>query len=209
MLVSEVRADHHDGLDLDMQADAAQEGPVDSTADRSLGAGDQTISDNVDQAKGQLQATTIILYSAITILGVMAAATVKGYLDNSWDLSLLIVGSAMALAVAHAWATVLAEVMVGGHHPNRDLIWEEGKLALLALLPAGVVVAVLFLMDLTAASFEVDVTVSMLAAVVILSLVGYLGSDRRGLGRWTSLKWGSASALVGLVSVLVKVVFGG
>lgn len=141
----------------------------------------------------QLQITTILSYSAITILGVVAAATMKGNLDSSSDLGLLVIGSAMALAVAHAWATVLAEMIFGGHRPDRRLIWEESKLAMLAMVPALVVVVVLLLMDLAATSFsfETDVTVSMLAAVVILFLAGFEGAYSRGLGRWISFKWGS------------------
>ena len=44
------------------------------------------------------------------------------------------------------------------------------------------------------------------AAVAMFFVVGCLGASNRGLGRWTSRKWASASASVGLVSVLVKVV---
>lgn len=164
--------------------------------------------DDAGRSRRQLETTTILLYSSITILGVMAAAEINGDSENTWDLSLLVIGSAMALAVAHAWAKVLAEMMFGGHRPDRQLIWKEGRSGMLALVPALVVVVVLFLMDLTEASYETGVTVSMLAAVVVLFLTGYVGSFHRRLGVWTSLKWGSASAAVGLLAVFVKVGFG-
>jgi hypothetical protein len=157
----------------------------------------------------QIQTTTILIYSAITLLGVMAAATAKDYVDDSWDLSVLVVGSAAALAVAHAWAGVLAHVMVRHEGLGRSLIIAEVKFSGLAFLPAALVVADLLVMSLVVDSFDLEVTLAMLTLVALLFLAGYISASRMSLSGWICLKWGLASAVVGLLVVLVKVAFGG
>lgn len=167
------------------------------------------VMDPTGEAVDHIQTTTIIIYSAITLLGVMAAATAKDYVDNAWDLSVLVIGSAAALAVAHAWAGVLAQLMVRHEHLDRRLITAEVKFSALALVPAALVVLDLLILSALIDSFDLEVTLAMLTLVALLFLAGYISASRMSLSVWTCLKWGTASGVVGLLVVLVKVAFGG
>lgn len=152
---------------------------------------------------------TIVIYSVITLMGVMAAASAKAYVDNSWELAILVLSSALALSLAHAWAGVLAQMLEHGRTLGKALILAELKFSALALGPAILSAICLLIFSLLMDDFEREVTFVLLVQVAVLFWAGESSARRKRLGGWTSFRWGMASAVVGLLIVTLKVVFGG
>ena len=63
-------------------------------------------------ARQKLAETTIAIYAAITLLGVVAAASWKGLFVEGSEFVVIIIATAFTVAVAHVWATVAAHRLV-------------------------------------------------------------------------------------------------
>ncbi|MCH9816225.1 MAG: hypothetical protein K0U64_07195 [Actinomycetia bacterium] len=162
----------------------------------------------VDAAAPSGRPTAVVIYAAITILGVISALTVKGYTDDAYELGAIVIGSTLALIIAHAWSEVLATAMFSRTPLSRDLLLHEFKFAAYMGIPAGLTVLLLLVMEFLSQSFDVAVLAVMLAIVALLFVAATVGSRRQEYGWGRSLAWGVASALVGLIAVVVKVVLG-
>ena len=60
----------------------------------------------------RLSETTMAIYAAITLLGVTAAASWKGLFVEGSEFVVIIIATALTVAVAHVWATVAAHRLV-------------------------------------------------------------------------------------------------
>jgi hypothetical protein len=155
-----------------------------------------------------VSSTAIVIYAAITILGIVLALTVKGYTNDAYELGALVIGSTIALVIAHAWSEVLASVMRHQTPLTGALLAHEFRFAGFMGIPAALTVVLLLVMEFVANSFDLAVLVVMLAIVALLFIAASHGALRQGYGWGRTLAWGLASAAVGLIAVVVKVLFG-
>lgn len=156
----------------------------------------------------KLAETTMAIYAAITLLGVIAAASWKGIFVDELELIVIIIATTITVAVAHLWAAAAAHRLVAGRPLSRRDWEEEGRLALSVLVVGGLAVAAFLATSLTDLDLANSVAVTLLMLVAVLFVVGIVGGRREGRTWARSLGLGLVDASIGIVILVVKVTFG-
>lgn len=150
----------------------------------------------------------LAIYMAITLLGIIAAASWKNLFADYAELVVLIIGGTITVTVAHAWATVSAHRLAH----QRALTSSERREELrgsCALLAVGLFAIVTLTVSHTVTdSLAESVLLTLLVLVAVLFAVGVVGARLSGKGWWRSLGWGLIDASIGIAVLVVKVVFG-
>jgi hypothetical protein len=137
-----------------------------------------------------------IVYSSLTLLAVVAAATAKGYVDTLGEYSFLVAVSAVGLFVAHFWSHVLGLRLTGDL--DREAVSHEAVDSSTVLVPAVVLLIAAAVTYLITGSLEVSVTVAMAVLTAGLFAFTWLGTR--------ALLWSLGTAAVGVVMIVFKVV---
>jgi uncharacterized membrane protein len=156
----------------------------------------------------QLAETTMAIYAAITLLGVIAAASWKGLFVDELELVVIIIATTVTVAVAHVWAAAAAHRLVASSPLSRAEWKEEGRLALSVLVVGGLAIAAFLVANLTDLELAGSVTATLLMLVAVLFVVGVVGGRREQRSWVKSLGLGLVDASIGLVVLLVKVTLG-
>lgn len=165
-------------------------------------------SDHETVERQQLQETTIAIYAAITLLGVIAAASWKGLFVDELELIVIIVATTLTVGVAHLWAAISAHRLVHRRPPNREEWREEARLFLSVLLVGGLAVGAFLAGQLVGFELPGAVVLTLLMLVAVLFVVGVVGGRREERGWIASLGLGLLDASIGIVILLAKVTFG-
>lgn len=150
----------------------------------------------------------LAIYTSITLLGVISAASWKGLFSAYSEIFVIIVGTTITIAIAHLWANVAAHRLIyqrrltaiQRHHELRNVaaILFVGLLAAAALMVSWQVTD----------DLEQAVRLTLGALVLVLFTVGLVGSRLRG-GSWlVSVGWGAVDASIGVVALVAKILVG-
>lgn len=156
----------------------------------------------------QLQETTIAIYAAITLLGVIAAASWKGLFVDELELIVIIIATTVTVAVAHLWAAIAAHRLVHRRPPSRAAWRQEARLFLSVLLVGGLAIAAFLVAEIISFELAGAVTVTLLMLVAVLFVIGVVGGRREERSWPRSLGLGLLDASIGVVILLAKVTFG-
>lgn len=156
----------------------------------------------------KLAETTMAIYAAITLLGVIAAASWKGIFVDEVELVVIIIATTVTVAVAHVWASAAAHRLVAGAPLSREEWREEGRLFLSVLFVGGLAIAAFVFAQLIGLELAGSVAATLLMLVAVLFVVGVVGGRREQRTWARSLGLGLIDASIGIVILLVKVTFG-
>ena len=164
--------------------------------------------DAVTGVRQRLAETTMEIYAAITLLGVIAAASWKGIFVDDSELIVIIIATTVTVAVAHVWAAAAAHRVVASAPLSRGEWHEEGRLALSVLVVGGLAIAAFLGAQLLGLELAGAVAATLLMLVAVLFVVGVVGGRREQRGWPRSLALGLMDASIGVVILVVKVAFG-
>lgn len=159
---------------------------------------------------GWAEQSARLVYALLTLLGVVSAASWKNRIaGDDLELAAMILGTAVSIAVAHAWATVMAHRVVNGSRLTVAEVREEFGHAWPFLVAAAVPLGVLLVARLGSDNYDSAVDLAQAAMVLAVLGVGLVGSRRAGASWPRALLWGLADAAVGLAMVALKIFSGG
>jgi len=156
----------------------------------------------------KLAETTMAIYAAITLLGVIAAASWKGIFVDELELVVIIIATTVTVAVAHLWAAAAAHRLVARRPLSRADWHEETRIFLSVLIIGGLAIAAFLFAQLIGLQLAGSVAVTLLMLVAVLFVVGVMGGRREERSWARSLGLGLIDASIGIVILVVKVTFG-
>lgn len=157
-----------------------------------------------DDRDGPGHSLTLVIYSSLTIFAVVAASTWKGTVGQAGELILLIVASALSVAVAHGWAGLIEH---RAQHSQGSLSLSVREVAghvLALLVPAALACAAILMSTFIDDTFEAAVRAALLLLTACFSIASGSLARSGGMSWSRSLAWAVASMLVGVVLVLLK-----
>ena len=149
---------------------------------------------------------TVAIYAALTLLGVIAAASWKETADDEIEMAAIIGGTSLAISLAHLWAAIMAEQLVHGHLPDRDTWRKEATVAGGFLGIAAIAVVSLAVTSAAGISFDWVVNLTMAVLIGLLLAAGITGARWSGADWGRALLWGLLDAAMGLVLLILKIV---
>ncbi len=155
-------------------------------------------------ARQQLAETTMAIYAAITLLGVVAAASWKGIFADNLEL----IATTVTVAVAHVWAAAAAHRVVASAPLSRAEWREEGRLALSVMVVGGLAIAAFLGAQLLSFELAGSVVATLLMLIAVLFVVGVVGGRREQRSWARSLAIGLLDSSIGIAILLAKVTFG-
>ncbi len=159
-------------------------------------------------ARQQLAETTMAIYAAITLLGVVAAASWKGIFADNLELIVIIIATTVTVAVAHVWAAAAAHRVVASAPRSRAVWREEGRLARWVMVVGGLAIAAFLGAQLLSFELAGSVVATLLMLIAVLFVVGVVGGRREQRSWARSLAIGLLDSSIGIAILLAKVTFG-
>lgn len=163
----------------------------------------------VNEETVAVERVAIMVYAAITILGVVAASSLKQFVNSEGELIAAAVGASLAVALAHAWSTVMGHRLVHHEMMSRRELWVQVRISGNLLAVMMLTVATIVVSQASGAPFDTTVWITQGMLVLLLFLVGLVGARWSGATWAKSLAWGVADALIGIGILLIKVLVGG
>ncbi|MEZ5186419.1 MAG: hypothetical protein R2720_11790 [Candidatus Nanopelagicales bacterium] len=145
-----------------------------------------------------------LVYAALSLLAIAAAATAKGYADTLAEFVFVVLVSAAGLVVAHLWSAVLARRLIDPASLTRARLSHEAVTSSTMALPGVLMAVVAWLSHLVSGRIETSVTVAMGVLVVVLFAYTWAGTTR-GASRLSGLLWALGTAGVGALMIVFKV----
>jgi GAF domain-containing protein len=155
-----------------------------------------------------LAETTMAIYAAITLLGVIAAASWKGIFVDELELVVIILATTVTVAVAHVWASAAAHRLVAFRPLSLGEWREEGRIALSVFVVGALAITAFALANRTGLELAGSVAATLLMLVAVLFVVGVVGGRREGRSWLKSAGLGFVDASIGIVILVLKVTFG-
>ena len=156
----------------------------------------------------QFSEFTLAIYAAITLLGVIAAASWKGLFADELELIVIIIATTVTVAVAHLWAAVAAHRLVHRRPLSREELREEVRNVAAVLIVGGLGLAAFLGAGMLGLELAGEVVVTLLMLIAVLFIVGLVGARREGRGWARSVGIGLLDASIGIAILLAKVIFG-
>lgn len=151
----------------------------------------------------------LAIYAAITLMGVIAAASWKGMFANDQELLVIIGGTSVTIAVAHLWAAVAAH-RVARRRPFNSAERSHELRNSAAILMVGVLaIAVLAITWRLGADLETSIRFVLGMMIAVLFAVGVIGARREKRSWPVSIGWGLIDSSIGLVLLLLKIFVSG
>lgn len=166
-------------------------------------------ADSPTQLRQRQTELTLAIYAAITLLGVVAAASWKGLFVEESELIVIIIATALTVSIAHMWATVAAHRLVHGSALPRDEWPLEARNVLAGLVVGLLAVGTFILSGALGAELPGAVALTLLMLVGVLFVVGVVGGRREGRAWLPALGLGLLDSSIGIVILLAKVTLGG
>ena len=151
---------------------------------------------------------TITVYAAITLLGVVAAASLKRYATSEGELLAILIGTSLAVSIAHFWSSLMAHRLVHHSMPNSAELRREGQIVGSFFAVTGVTMGVIFVAGLIGVDFDGSVLLAEVVLITTLFVLGVAGALWARTGWPKALAWGCLDAGIGIVIVLVKLLVG-
>ncbi len=151
---------------------------------------------------------TITVYAAITLLGVVAAASLKKYATSEGELMAVLVGASIAVSVAHFWSSLMAHRLVHHTMPDSAELRREGQIVGSFFAVTGVTIGVVFIAGLVGKDFETAVLFAEIVIILGLFVLGLAGALWARTGWPKAIAWGCLDAGIGVVIVLIKLIVG-
>jgi len=151
---------------------------------------------------------TITVYAAITLLGVVAAASLKKYATSEGELIAILVGASVAVSIAHFWSSLMAHRLVHHSMPGGVELRREGQIVGSFFLVTGVTIGVVVVAGLLGQSFDTSVLIAEIVLISALFALGLFGALWAKTGWPKALAWGCLDAGIGVVIVVVKLIVG-
>lgn len=164
--------------------------------------------ERVATQRQQLSEFTLAIYAAITLLGVIAAASWKGLFVDDAELTVIIIATTVTVAVAHLWASVAAHRLVHRKPPSRAEWREELRNAAAILVVGGLAIAAFIISGMFGLDLTGEVFVTLIMLIAVLFVVGLIGARREGRSWLVALWIGLLDASIGMAVLLAKVIFG-
>ena len=164
--------------------------------------------ERVATQRQQLSEFTLAIYAAITLLGVIAAASWKGLFVDDTELTVIIIATTVTVAVAHLWASVAAHRLVHRKPPSRAEWREELRNAAAILVVGGLAIAAFIISGMFGLDLNGEVFVTLIMLIAVLFVVGLIGARREGRSWLVALWIGLLDSSIGLVILLAKVTLG-
>jgi len=167
------------------------------------------MSDSALHATGsRMTEATLAIYTSITLLGVIAAASWKSLFASESELLVIIISTSITLAVAHGWASVAAHRLIGRSALSAEDRHRELR-AMGVILGVGSAATLTFIVTaIVSDTLNTSVRLTLTILTLVLFVVGVVGSRRRGSGWPRAIAWGLADASIGLVIIAIKVLVG-
>ena len=144
--------------------------------------------ERVATQRQQLSEFTLAIYAAITLLGVIAAASWKGLFVDDAELTVIIIATTVTVAVAHLWASVAAHRLVHRKPPSRAEWREELRNAAAILVVGGLAIAAFIISGMFGLDLTGEVFVTLVMLIAVLFVVGLIGARREGRS-WLVALW--------------------
>lgn len=151
---------------------------------------------------------TITVYAAITLLGVIAAASLKKYATSEGELMAILIGASLAVSIAHFWSSLMAHRLVHHSMPSSTELRREGQIVGSFFAVTGVAVGVVFFAGLLGQGFDTAVLAAEIVLIAALFALGLFGALWAKTGWPKALAWGCLDAGIGVAIVLVKLIVG-
>ncbi|NQU37279.1 MAG: hypothetical protein HQ526_06720 [Actinobacteria bacterium] len=151
---------------------------------------------------------TITVYATITLLGVVAAASLKKYATSEGELMAILIGASLAVSIAHFWSSLMAHRLVHHSMPSATELRREGQIVGSFFAVTGVTVGVVFVAGLVGKDFSTAVLAAEIVLIAALFVLGLAGALWAKTGWPKALAWGFLDASIGVVIVLVKLIVG-
>ncbi len=164
--------------------------------------------ERVATQRQQLSEFTLAIYAAITLLGVIAAASWKGLFVDDTELTVIIIATTVTVAVAHLWASVAAHRLVHRKPPSRADWREELRNAAAILVVGGLAIAAFIISGMFGLDLTGEVFVTLIMLIAVLFVVGLIGARREGRSWLVALWIGLLDASIGIAVLLAKVTLG-
>ena len=164
--------------------------------------------ERVATQRQQLSEFTLAIYAAITLLGVIAAASWKGLFVDDTELTVIIIATTVTVAVAHLWASVAAHRLVHRKPPSRAEWREELRNAAAILVVGGLAIAAFIISGMFGLDLTGEVFVTLVMLIAVLFVVGLIGARREGRSWLVALWIGLLDASIGIAVLLAKVTLG-
>ena len=164
--------------------------------------------ERVATQRQQLSEFTLAIYAAITLLGVIAAASWKGLFVDDTELTVIIIATTVTVAVAHLWASVAAHRLVHRKPPSRAEWREELRNAAAILVVGGLAIAAFIISGMFGLDLNGEVFVTLIMLIAVLFVVGLIGARREGRSWLVALWIGLLDASIGIAVLLAKVTLG-
>ena len=164
--------------------------------------------ERVATQRQQLSEFTLAIYAAITLLGVIAAASWKGLFVDDTELTVIIIATTVTVAVAHLWASVAAHRLVHRKPPSRAAWREELRNAAAILVVGGLAIAAFIISGMFGLDLTGEVFVTLIMLIAVLFVVGLIGARREGRSWLVALWIGLLDASIGIAVLLAKVTLG-
>ena len=156
----------------------------------------------------RLNETTMAIYAAITLLGVIAAASWKGYFVDDIELIVIIIATTFTVAVAHIWASAAAHRLITYAPLTREDWRAEARIFLSVLMVGTLAIAAFLGAQLVGLELAGSAAATLLMLVGVLFVVGVVGGRREQRTWPKSLGLGLVDASIGIVILVVKVTLG-
>jgi len=161
-----------------------------------------------EQVRARFSEVVLAIYAAITLLGVIAAASWKNLFTEYHEIFVIIIGTTITVGVAHVWATIAAQRLVY----QRPMSLSERRHELrgfASILFVGLLAATALMVTWTITDdLESAVRSTLGMLIAVLFIVGVVGSRRRGSTWPRSLGWGFADASIGIAVLAAKILVG-
>lgn len=156
----------------------------------------------------RIQRATMSVYSILTLLGVIVAAAWKSYATDVAELIAIVLGTSVAIVIAHAWASVFAHRAVRRSPYTRVDARDELLHVVSFLVPCGVVIGLSLILNTMRVDIDGIATIDALVLMGFLLIVGMIAARRTGSGWMRSILWGLADFSVGGIILLMKILVG-
>lgn len=173
--------------------------------EQSLAPGES--SDYADESSAERVA--IMVYAAITLLGVIAASSLKQFATDEPELIAAAVGASLAVALAHGWAAIMAHRLVHRSMMSRKEILAQVAIAGNLLAVTAIAVGTIAGGQVIGLEFPETVLLVQSVLIALLFLIGFFGSRWAGASWTRALGWGVLDAGIGIGILLVKILVGG
>ncbi len=151
----------------------------------------------------------IMVYAAITLLGVIAASSLKQFVTDEPELIAAAVGASLAVALAHGWSAIMAHRLVHRSMMSRDELLAQVAIAGNLLAVTAIAVGTIAGGEIIGLEFRETVLLVQLVLIALLFLIGFFGSRWAGATWMRAFGWGLLDAGIGVGILLVKLLVGG